>query len=94
MGADREDIVQEGMIGLFKAVRDYKDDKNIPFRVFAEICITRQIITAVKTATRQKHIPLNTYVSLNRKVFDDNSDKSLIELVQEVSVSDPKSFYQ
>jgi RNA polymerase sporulation-specific sigma factor len=93
VGADREDIVQEGMIGLFKAVRDYKDDKNIPFRVFAEICITRQIITAVKTATRQKHIPLNTYVSLNRKVFDDNSDKSLIELVQEVSVSDPEELF-
>ncbi len=90
VGADREDIVQEGMIGLFKAVRDYKYDKKIPFKVFAEICITRQIITAVKTATRQKHMPLNTYVSLNRKVFDEDSDKSLIELVQEVSIADPE----
>lgn len=93
VGADREDIVQEGMIGLFKAVRDYKDDKNIPFKVFAEICITRQIITAVKTATRQKHIPLNSYVSLNRRVFDEDSEKSLIELVQEVSIADPEELF-
>ena len=93
VGADREDIVQEGMIGLFKAVRDYRYDKKIPFRVFAEMCITRQIITAVKTATRQKHIPLNTYVSLNRKVFDENSDKSLMELVQEISVADPEELF-
>ncbi len=93
VGADREDIVQEGMIGLFKAVRDYRYDKKIPFRVFAEMCITRQIITAVKTATRQKHIPLNSYVSLNRKVFDENSDKSLMELVQEISVADPEELF-
>ncbi len=93
VGADREDIVQEGMIGLFKAVRDYRDDKNIPFKIFAEICITRQIITAVKTATRQKHIPLNSYVSLNRRVFDEDSDKSMIELVQEVSIADPEELF-
>ena len=65
-GADKEDIVQEGMIGLFKAIRDFQADKNTAFRVFAELCITRQIITAIKTATRQKHIPLNSYVSLNK----------------------------
>lgn len=93
VGADKEDIVQEGMIGLFKAVRDYKDDKSIPFRVFAEMCITRQIITAVKTATRQKHIPLNSYVSLNRKVFDEESDKFLIEIIQEVSVANPEELF-
>lgn len=93
VGADKEDIVQEGMIGLFKAVRDYKDDKSIPFRVFAEMCITRQIITAVKTATRQKHIPLNSYVSLNRKVFDEESDKFLIEVIQEVSVANPEELF-
>lgn len=93
VGADREDIVQEGMIGLFKAVRDYKDDKSIPFRVFAEICITRQIITAVKTATRQKHIPLNSYVSLNRKVFDEESEKFLIEVIQEVSIANPEELF-
>lgn len=93
VGADREDIVQEGMIGLFKAVRDYKDDKSIPFRVFAEMCITRQIITAVKTATRQKHIPLNSYVSLNRKVFDEDSDKFLIEVIQEISIANPEELF-
>ncbi|HEX2293829.1 MAG TPA: RNA polymerase sporulation sigma factor SigH [Actinomycetota bacterium] len=65
-GADREDIVQEGMIGLFKAIRDFQIEKNTAFRAFAELCITRQIITAIKTATRQKHIPLNSYVSLNK----------------------------
>lgn len=90
VGADREDIVQEGMIGLFKAVRDYKDEKNIPFKMFADMCITRQIITAVKTATRQKHIPLNSYVSLNRKVYDEDSDKFLIELIEEVSITNPE----
>ena len=66
IGADHEDIVQEGMIGLYKAIRDYKQEKLSSFRAFAELCITRQIITAIKTATRQKHIPLNSYVSLNK----------------------------
>lgn len=93
VGADREDIVQEGMIGLFKAVRDYKNDKSIPFKVFAEMCITRQIITAVKTATRQKHIPLNSYVSLNKKVFDEESDKVLLEVLQEISVANPEELF-
>ena len=93
VGADREDIVQEGMIGLFKAVRDYKNDKSIPFKVFAEMCITRQIITAVKTATRQKHIPLNSYISLNKKIFDEESDKVLIEVIQEISVSNPEELF-
>jgi RNA polymerase sporulation-specific sigma factor len=58
IGADREDIVQEGMIGLYKAIRDFRSDKLSSFRAFAELCITRQIITAIKTATRQKHIPM------------------------------------
>src|SRR5687767_2458373 len=77
-GADKEDIVQEGMIGLFKAIRDFQADKNTAFRVFAELCITRQIITAIKTATRQKHIPLNSYVSLNKPVASDD-DRPLEE---------------
>jgi RNA polymerase sporulation-specific sigma factor len=81
------------MIGLFKAVRDYKNDKSIPFRVFAEMCITRQIITAVKTATRQKHIPLNSYISLNKKIFDEDSDKVLIEVIQEISVTNPEELF-
>ena len=70
IGADHEDIVQEGMIGLYKAIRDYRTDKQASFRAFAELCITRQIITAIKTATRQKHIPLNSYVSLNKPIYD------------------------
>ena len=90
VGADREDIVQEGMIGLFKAVRDYKPEKKIPFIAFADICITRQVITAVKAATRQKHIPLNSYVSLNKKVFDEDSDKYLIEVIEEASITNPE----
>jgi RNA polymerase sporulation-specific sigma factor len=93
VGADREDIVQEGMIGLFKAIRDYREEKSIPFRMFAEMCITRQIITAVKTATRQTHIPLNSYVSLNKRIFDEGSDKTLIEMLQEVSVTDPEELF-
>ena len=73
VGADHEDIVQEGMIGLFKAFRDFRPDKLASFHAFAEICVTRQIITAIKTATRQKHIPLNSYVSLNKPIYEEES---------------------
>lgn len=90
IGADREDVVQEGMIGLYKAIRDYQQDKSMAFKTFADLCITRQMITAVKNATRQKHIPLNSYVSLNRKAFDDDSEKTFIEMVSEEVVSDPE----
>lgn len=90
IGADREDIVQEGMIGLFKAIRDFKQDKLSSFRAFAELCITRQIITAIKTATRQKHIPLNSYISLNKPIFDDESDRTLIDVIGEEKISDPE----
>lgn len=91
IGADREDIIQEGMIGLYKAIRDFKGDKLSSFKCFAELCITRQIITAVKTATRQKHIPLNSYISLNKPVFDEESDRTLLDVIcgNEV-VSDPE----
>ena len=75
IGADKEDIIQEGMIGLYKAIRDFRGDKLSSFRAFAELCITRQIITAIKTATRQKHIPLNSYVSLDKPIFDEESDR-------------------
>jgi RNA polymerase sporulation-specific sigma factor len=90
-GADREDIVQEGMIGLFKAVRDYRGDRNSAFRAFAELCITRQIITAIKTATRQKHIPLNSYVSLNRQANSDDDDdgRSLGDVLVSADILDP-----
>ena len=83
VGADREDIIQEGMIGLYKAVCDYDPafKKQTSFRAFAELCITRQIITAIKGATRKKHMPLNTYVSLNRTVDDGDSERTLIDVL-------------
>jgi len=90
IGADWDDLVQEGMIGLYKAIRDYRDDKQSSFRAFAELCITRQIITAIKTATRQKHLPLNSYVSLNRPVyFEDESDRMLADLLSGAEIVDP-----
>lgn len=90
VGADREDIIQEGMIGLYKAIRDFRSDKLASFKAFAELCITRQIITAIKTATRQKHIPLNSYVSLNRPIYDDDSDRTLMDVVPGSQVLDPE----
>ncbi|HHV34296.1 MAG TPA: RNA polymerase sporulation sigma factor SigH [Syntrophomonadaceae bacterium] len=90
IGADREDIIQEGMIGLYKAIRDYRGDKLSSFRAFAELCITRQIITAIKTATRQKHIPLNSYVSLNKPIYDEDSDRTLLDVISGTKVSDPE----
>jgi RNA polymerase sporulation-specific sigma factor len=90
IGADREDIVQEGMIGLYKAVRDFRPSKLSSFRAFAELCITRQIITAIKTATRQKHRPLNSYVSLNKPAYDEESDRMLIDVISSVKVSNPE----
>ena len=89
-GGDREDIVQEGMIGLFKAVRSFKENKQSSFRAFAELCISRQIITAIKTATRQKHIPLNSYVSLNKPVPSDTDDpRAMIDVLPALEASDP-----
>ena len=90
IGADHEDIVQEGMIGLYKAIRDYRPEKLSSFRAFAELCITRQIITAIKTATRQKHIPLNSYVSLNKPLYDEENGRTLLDVIMEGKVSDPE----
>ncbi len=90
IGADHEDIVQEGMIGLYKSIRDFKPEKLSSFRAFAELCITRQIITAIKTATRQKHIPLNSYVSLNKPLYDEDSDRTLLDVIMEGHISDPE----
>ena len=90
IGADREDIIQEGMIGLYKAIRDYRSDRPASFRAFAELCVTRQIITAIKTATRQKHIPLNSYVSLNKPVYEDESEKTLIDIVTQSHIFNPE----
>ena len=91
IGADHEDIVQEGMIGLYKAIRDFKSEKLTSFRAFAELCVTRQIITAIKTATRQKHIPLNSYVSLNKPIYDEESDRTLLDVISEDVPSDPET---
>lgn len=90
IGADREDIIQEGMIGLYKAIRDFRNDKLSSFRAFAELCVTRQIITAIKTATRQKHIPLNSYISLNKPIYEENSDRTLMDVISGTKVSDPE----
>jgi len=90
IGADREDIVQEGMIGLYKSIRDFREDKLTSFKAFAELCITRQIITAIKTATRQKHIPLNSYVSLDKPIYDEDSDRTLLDVLCGARVTDPE----
>lgn len=90
IGADREDIIQEGMIGLYKAIRDFRGDKLSSFKAFAELCITRQIITAIKTATRQKHIPLNSYVSLDKPIYDEDSDRTLLDVISGVRITDPE----
>lgn len=93
IGADKEDIYQEGMIGLYKAIRDFKPDKLTSFKAFAELCVTRQIITAIKTATRQKHIPLNTYVSLNKPIYEEESDRTLLDVLTGLKVSDPEELF-
>ncbi|MCL0052241.1 RNA polymerase sporulation sigma factor SigH [Peptococcaceae bacterium] len=90
IGADREDIIQEGMIGLYKAIRDFREDKMSSFKMFADLCITRQIITAIKTATRQKHIPLNSYISLNKPAYDEDSDKTLMDMLSGSKITDPE----
>jgi len=91
VGADRDDIVQEGMIGLFKAIRDFDNTKLSSFKTFAQICIKRQIITAIKSATRQKHQPLNSYVSLSKAVFDDDTtERSILDTIAGSENLDPE----
>ena len=90
MGADYEDIIQEGMIGLYKAIRDFRPEKQASFRGFAEICIVRQMITAVKAATRQKHMPLNSYVSLNKPIYTEESERTLMDMLSERAITDPE----
>lgn len=91
IGADREDIIQEGMIGLYKAIRDYRSERLSSFRAFAEVCITRQMITAVKTATRQKHIPLNSYISLDKPLYEEESERTLLDILSDPSLVDPET---
>lgn len=93
IGADHDDLVQEGMIGLFKAVRDYRDERNIAFRMFAEMCVVRQMISAVKAASRLKHQPLNSYVSLSRHAYDDESDRSLMEKLSVMPGDNPENLF-
>lgn len=91
IGAEREDIVQEGMIGLFKAIKNYDNNKQSSFKSFANICIERQLITAIKSSNRQKHIPLNSYLSLNTAAYDNNDDDSveLIDTFDSKTIEDP-----
>lgn len=89
IGAEREDIVQEGMIGLFKAIRSYENDKQNSFKTFANLCIERQLITAIKTSNRQKHMPLNSYLSLNTAAYENDDSTSLFDTFNSHIVEDP-----
>ena len=103
IGAEKEDIIQEGMIGLFKAIQSFKSDKQNSFKTFANLCIERQLITAIKTSNMQKHMPLNSYLSLSASAYnneDDDSDSSMIEFFDSHTTEDPletltkKEYYQ
>lgn len=91
IGAEREDIIQEGMIGLFKAIKSFNEEKQNTFKSFANICIERQLITAIKSSNRQKHIPLNSYLSLNTAAYDNNEEDSveLIDTFDSKTIEDP-----
>lgn len=93
IGADNDDIVQEGMIGLYKAVRDFKPEKNITFKTFADICITRQILTAIRSANRNKHSPLNGYISISAPLFGDESSATIMDIIKGNSVPGPEELY-
>ncbi len=90
VGADKEDLIQEGLIGLFKATRDYKPELNVPFKAFAETCIKRQLATAIKAATRLKHSPLNNSVSLSQPLFTEDEDAELIDVIFENGGPNPE----
>lgn len=89
IGAEKDDIFQEGMIGLYKAIQSFKEDKHNQFKTFANMCIERQLITAIKTSNRQKHMPLNSYLSLNTSAYDDEDDKTLLDVLNNKTVEDP-----
>lgn len=93
IGGDRDDIIQEGMIGLYKAIKGYENEKFASFRNFADICVTRQMITAIKTATRQKHKPLNSYVSLNKPIFGEGSNPTIEDTVRSGRITDPMELF-
>ena len=89
IGSEREDIVQEGLIGLYKAVKSYSPDKQNSFKTFANMCIERQLITAIKSSNRQKHMPLNTYLSLNTKAYEDDEESNILDIFDSHQVEDP-----
>lgn len=89
IGADHEDLVQEGMIGLYEAIRDFDPDRQTSFYAFSEMCIKRQIISAIKAATRQKHIPLNNYVSFHKPLYEDDPEKTILDTI-EARAGDPE----
>ena len=89
IGAEKDDIFQEGMIGLYKAIKSFKADKHNSFKTFANMCIERQLITAIKSSNRQKHMPLNSYLSLNTSNYDDEDEKTLMEVLDNHTAEDP-----
>jgi RNA polymerase sporulation-specific sigma factor len=93
VGGEVEDIMQEGLIGLYEAIQDYSDNKQATFKTFMDICVTRQIMTALKAASRQKHIPLNTYVSLNKPLFQEETDRNFQDTLMTEKIEDPESLF-
>ncbi len=89
IGAEKEDIIQEGLIGLFKAVQSYNPEKQNSFKTFANMCIERQLITAIKSSNRQKHIPLNSYLSLNTAAYEEDEDTTLFDTFNAHQTEDP-----
>lgn len=91
VGAEYDDLVQEGMIGLYNAIREFTPERNVSFHAYADLCITRQILTAIKNATRKKHAPLNTYVSFSQPISDGNeTEKTLADILESSSSGDPE----
>ncbi|MBR6504974.1 MAG: RNA polymerase sporulation sigma factor SigH [Clostridia bacterium] len=89
IGAEKEDIIQEGLIGLYKAIKDFNNEKQNSFKTFANLCIERQLITAIKTSNRQKHMPLNSYLSLNTSAYEEDDDSELLEVFDSNTTEDP-----
>ena len=93
IGGDCDDLIQEGMIGLYKSMRDYDESKNVSFKTFSEMCVIRQMLTAIKTANRLKHRPLNGFVSLSRPMFDEEDDKALEDILKDKNVMSPEDIF-
>ena len=89
-GGENDDLIQEGMIGLFKAVQDYDPKEGASFSSFAGLCVSRQMYTAIKASQRKKHLPLNSYVSLNKPIYEEESDRTLLDVITEGRSADPE----